>query len=106
MEADRMDLVEIGHRSVPLRDIAQLRNGRDIAVHRIDRFETDQLWPARVGRGEHRFEMTGVVVTEDVLFGSAVPNALDHRGVIVGIRVHDAARHFLSQCGQHRLVAT
>ena len=43
-----MHFVEIGHGIMGVRDIAQLRDRRDIAVHRIDRFERDQFRRVRI----------------------------------------------------------
>jgi len=45
----RVNLVEISHRAIALGDIANFSNRRDIAVHRIDRLETDQLRTPRIG---------------------------------------------------------
>ena len=43
VETDCMDLVEIRHRAEMLGDVAQLADGGDVAGHRIDRFEADEL---------------------------------------------------------------
>ena len=48
IEPDRMDLVEIGERSVHLGDVAELCNRCDIAVHRVDRFERNQFGKRRI----------------------------------------------------------
>jgi hypothetical protein len=45
VDADGMYLVEIGHSAVFLGEIGNLTDRRDVAVHRIDRFEGDQLRP-------------------------------------------------------------
>ncbi len=97
VEADGVDLVEIGHGAVALGDIAELGDRRDVAVHRIDGFEADQLRPRRVAARQQSLEIGRVVVAEDVLLGAAVANALDHRGVIEGIGVDDAARNLPGQ---------
>src|SRR6476660_2543171 len=49
VHANSMDLVEIGHRAIPLGDIANLCDRCDIAIHRIDRLEADELRPPRIG---------------------------------------------------------
>ena len=46
-----MDLVEIGHRTVRVGDVAELGDRGDVAVHRVDDLEGDQLGP---GRGRAR----------------------------------------------------
>src|ERR1700730_15838604 len=45
VEPDRVHLVEISHRPETLGDVAQFADRRDVAVHRIDRLEADELWP-------------------------------------------------------------
>ena len=43
VHADRMDLVEIGQRAVAVGEVADRGDRGDVAVHRIDAFERDQL---------------------------------------------------------------
>ena len=45
IEPDRMHFVEIGHRGILFSDVAQLADRGDVAVHRIDRLEADELGP-------------------------------------------------------------
>src|SRR5215831_17909681 len=45
VEPDGVHLVEIGHRAVAIGDVAQLADRGDVAVHRIDRLEADELGP-------------------------------------------------------------
>ena len=45
VHADRMDLVDIGHGAITLGEIADLRQRRDVAVHRIQAFAGDQFRP-------------------------------------------------------------
>jgi hypothetical protein len=59
-----MDLVEIGHRAVPLGDIANLRDRCDIAIHRINRLEADELRPPRIGTHQAILKVDGVVVAK------------------------------------------
>src|SRR5579862_4420205 len=49
-------------------------------------------------------QILDVVVPEDVLLGAGVADALDHRGVVVGVRQDDAVRQQLAQRGQRRIV--
>jgi hypothetical protein len=75
----------------------------DVAIHRIDQLETDELGP-----GGHAFEQAreirGVVVAEDVLLGAAVADAGDHRGVIEGIGEHHHTRQLTRQGRQRRII--
>ena len=104
VKPDRVDLVEIGHRAVPLGDVADLRNRGEIAVHRIERFEGDDLGRVGVAFGEQPVEMARVVVAEYLLLRPAVADAGDHRGVVVGVRDDHAARQGLPQRPERRLV--
>ena len=104
VEPDRMHLVEIGHRPVRLGDVAQLGDRRDVAVHRIDRFERDQFRHGGIERGELAVEVGGVVMRESLLCRPAVPDALDHRGVVQFIGQHDAARQPRRERAQRRPV--
>ena len=82
VHADRVHLVEIGHRAIAFGEIADRRDRRDIAVHRIDRFEGDQLGAVRSGTFQQGLEMIEIVMAEDLLRGAGTADALDHRGVI------------------------
>ena len=104
IQADRVHLVEIGHRAVTLGDIAQRGDRCDIAVHRINRLEADELWPLRRQVGEQAGEVVGIVVAEDQPLGPAVADAGDHRGVVHCVRQHDHSGHAAGQCRQRRLV--
>ena len=82
VEPDGVNLVEIGHRAEAVGGIAQFGDWGDIAVHRIDRLETDELGAAGGHGFEQAREVSRVVVSEDVFFGAAVANAGDHRGIV------------------------
>jgi hypothetical protein len=60
-----MDLVNVSHRAIAFREVADAVHRRDVAVHGIKRLERDQL--GLVGRlqGEQFFEVADVVVTPD-----------------------------------------
>ena len=92
VHADRMDLVEEGHRAVLVGNVADLANRRDVAVHGIDRLEGDQLGARRIGAGEHTVQVADVVVPEDFLFGLRVDDPFDHRIVVLGVGDHQAVR--------------
>jgi hypothetical protein len=104
VEPDRVHLVEIGHRPEMFGHIAQFADRRDVAVHRIDRLEADELWPVGRHPVEQSREIVRVVVMEDVFLGAAVADAGDHRGVVALIREHDHARQFARQGRQCRVV--
>ena len=55
----------------------------DVAVHRVDALEHDDLRRAARKFLQLLFEMLDVVVTENVLLAAAVADALDHRGVVL-----------------------
>ena len=91
VQANGVDLVQVGHGAVPLCHVADVADRGDVAVHRIDALERDQL--GHVGRqgGELAVEIHRVVVGEDHGAGAAVADALDHRGMVAGVGQHHAA---------------
>ena len=88
-----MHLVEIGQRVILVGDIAQFADGGDVAIHRINRLEADELGPVGDHAVEQARQVGGVVVPEDVFFGAAVADAGDHRGMVEGVRQHHRSRH-------------
>src|SRR5437588_10218266 len=85
VEPDRMHLVEIGHCPELVGNVAEFADRRDVTVHRIDRLEADELRSAWGDALDPPRESGGVVVAEDVLFGAAVADAGNHRGVVAGV---------------------
>ena len=69
VEADRVHLVEIGHGAMRVGDVAKFRDRRDVAIHRIDRLEGDQLGPAGIDCRQLAMQIVRIVVGEDALFG-------------------------------------
>ncbi len=102
VEAHGMHLVEIGHGAMPLRYVADLGDRRDVAVHRVDRFERDQLRNVRRQAGQPPVEVGRVVMREHDLLRPAVADALDHGGVVAGVGQHDAAGQAAGQGAQRR----
>jgi len=94
---DRVNLVEIGHRAMPLGDLAQFGDRSDVAIHRIDRFEADELRAGRVGLPQQAVEISGIAMREDAFLGAAVADPRNHRGVVPGIRKDDAAGNLARQ---------
>ena len=71
VHADRMDLVEVGQRVILVGEVADRGDRRDVAVHRIDAFERDQLGRLGIFGGEQLLEMLEVVVPEHALLAAA-----------------------------------
>jgi hypothetical protein len=76
------DFVDIGEGVVLFRQVADGVDRGDVAVHRIDAFERDQLGQGRVGFGQQLFQMFQVVVTEHALFRAGIADAGNHAGVV------------------------
>ena len=104
VQPDRVHLVEIGHGAVALGEIADRRDRPEVAVHRVDRFERDQLRDLGRRRPQQRLEMRHVIVAKNPLLAAGMPDAGDHRGVVVGIGEDHAARHQLADGRERRLV--
>ena len=85
-----MDLVDIGHGAELLGEVAEFRDRGDVAIHRIDRLEGDQLGPARIDGLQLAAQIVGIVMGEDDAVGAGMADALDHRGVVQRIRQHHA----------------
>ena len=92
VHADRMDLVDIGHRAIFLGQRDDRGDRRDVAVHRIEALEHDQLGALDRLGGEQLFEMGDVVVAPDLLVAAGAPDALDHRIVVERVGEDEAIR--------------
>ena len=92
VEADRMNLVEVGHGAVFVGEIANLGDRRDVAVHRVDRFECDEFRHIGIGFLEQLLKVFDIVVAEDFLFRAAGAYAGNHRSVVQRVRENHAAR--------------
>src|SRR5215471_9575903 len=92
IEPDAMHFIEIGHRAIAFGEIANRSDLSEIAFHRIDGFEADDLRRIRRRGLKQLFEMRHVVVAIDALLGARMAHALDHRGVVQFIGEEDAAR--------------
>ncbi len=91
IHADRMHLVNIGHGAIALRQGGDFRDGRDIAAHRIEALEDDEL-RAIAGLDQQFLEMREVIVAENLPLGARALHALDHRVVIGGVGEDQAVR--------------
>jgi len=58
-----------------------------LTVHRVHRLEGDDLGRGGVRPAQQLPQVRHVVVAEDKLLGAAVPDALDHGGVVTCVRV-------------------
>ena len=92
VHADRMDLVNVGHGVVALGQITDPGDWRDVAVHRIDALEYDQLWPVVSSAHQQLFQMSDVVVAPDQLGAAGGAHALDHRVVVERIGKDETVR--------------
>ena len=99
-----MDLVHEGEGAVGVGDVTQLLQGADGARHAVHRLECDQLGKTAVHLGEEPVQVLGIVVFEDVARSPAVPDALDHAGVVPGVTEDLTARQLGGQRVEGRVV--
>ena len=93
IHADGVDFVDIGHGAVTFGKIADLRQRRDVAVHRIKALAGDQFRPVRPGGAQQFFEMRHVVVAEHLALATGLADAFDHRIVVERVRQDQAIRN-------------
>ena len=91
IKTDAMHLIEIGHCAVFFGQIADLPDLPEIAFHRIDGFEADDLRRILRRCAQQLIEMRHVVVPVDALLRAGMAHAFDHRGVIEFVGEEDAA---------------
>ena len=77
IHANSMHFIKIGQRLVCARQRGDLGNRAGVAIHRIDGFENDQLWPVDRLCRQQLLEMRDVIVTENGLFGSGITDTGD-----------------------------
>ncbi len=99
-----MHFVEIGHRAVFVGEIADFLDGRDVTIHRIDRFKGNKLRCLRVSCRKLGFEVLQVIVLPDHALALGVANALDHRCVVAGIGETDEAGYLGTERAKSRPV--
>ena len=97
VHSDGVNLVDVGQRSVFLGEVANSLDRRDMAVHRVDALEGDQLGDIAGCRAKQALQAFRIVVLEDVLGPAAMPDSLDHRCVVERIREDHEARNQLAQ---------
>ena len=62
--------------------VADLGDGGDVPIHRVDGFEGHDLGAIRADCGELAVQILGVVVFPDDLVGATVADTLYHRGMV------------------------
>ena len=92
-----MHFVEIGDRAELVGDIADLLDRRDVAIHRIDALEGDELGHFGPEFGQLAVEVFRIVMRPDLVRSTAVPDALDHRGMVKRVGEDHAARNSTSE---------
>src|ERR1700759_2776988 len=82
VHANGMHFVEIGHRAIAFRYVADCCEWRDVAVHRIDALEDDQLRPTRRGARKQLFQMFHIAMAPDLAETAGGADAFNHRIVV------------------------
>ena len=85
IEADRVHFVDIGQCVVSFGKRDDFADRREVAVHRVEALEHDELGAVERFGGEQLFEMGDVVVAPQFLFAARALHALDHRIVVQGV---------------------
>src|SRR6202000_289409 len=92
IHANGMYLVQIGHGVIVLGKVADRGEWGDVAVHRIDALEHDQLGPAWRGPREQLLQMLEIVVAPDLPGTASGTYAFDHRIMVERIGQDQAVR--------------
>ena len=71
-------------------NVEDFGDGGNVAVHRINAFERDELGAARLDGGEQAVEIFRIVMLEFQALRAAMANAFDHRSVVECIGQDDA----------------
>src|SRR5262249_40839660 len=79
---DGVHLIRIGHCPMASCEIADAMQRGNVAVHRIEGFEYDELGPSGTDLAQQAFEMLDVVVSPNQLLATRLAHTLDHRIVI------------------------
>ena len=87
-----MDFIDIAHCIMLLAHVQNFGDRSDIAIHRIDALERDQLGLVGIELTQLAVQVFGRIMFPDDALGAAVPDALDHRGVVERIGQDHAVR--------------
>lgn len=85
VKSNGVHFVHEGQGSIVVREIAQLLQRRNGSRHGVDGFKGHNLGDVGVDLPQELLKVFGVVVAVDVLGHTAVPDALDHRGVVARV---------------------
>ncbi|CAM5236486.1 hypothetical protein SFUMM280S_08523 [Streptomyces fumanus] len=66
VHADRVHLVEERDGSVPLGQAGDLRQGRNVAAHRVHGLQDDEFRPVRIDRGQQLLQVLPVIVSRNM----------------------------------------
>src|SRR5690606_17280415 len=89
VHADRMNFVEIGQRVEALGNFHDVGNRCDVAVHRVDRLEHNQLRLTNWIAGQYLGQVFHVIMAKHLPFIRCCSDAVDDRCVIQRIADHD-----------------
>ena len=104
IHADSMHFIQIGQRIVFFGQRCNLGNRASVAIHRIDRFKDDQLWPVDRLCRQQLFEMRHAIMPEDGLFGARQLDTGNDRGVVHLVRQDQAIGKLRCQRRQAGLI--
>src|SRR5690606_40506411 len=93
IHADRMHLIEIGHRAVLLGYCDDFGDRCNIAVHRVDALAGGDLRTVRAEFSELSVEVSDVAALPDAPFGLRMTGTFAHRGEASLVRARDATPH-------------
>ena len=82
VQADRVDLVEVGDCTVLFCNVADSRDWRDVTIHAVDTFECHDLRAGRIHRTHQLVEMRDIVVAKDKALRPGAADTFDHRIMI------------------------
>lgn len=77
-----MHLIEVGESTVTPGECADIVYRSDVAFHRVDRFEGDDLRPLRSDKAKLFLKIGEIVMTPDELLAAGLPDPLHHRGMV------------------------
>ncbi len=86
IHANRVDLIEVSHRTKLIRQITDLGNRRDVSVHGVNTFKRNDLGRIRRAGLKLAAQIGHIIVLPDLLVAARVANAFDHGRMIERIR--------------------
>src|SRR3989338_2545933 len=98
VESYSMDFVEEGQGVVTLCQGGEFSDGGNSPIHGVNALENNDLGTIEGESFEELLEMRGVVMAEDELIGTTEADALDKRGVVLGIRQEYDFGEDLAEC--------